>query len=146
MRFIITTLAMVLLSATSCKTARTQTTEENKKVEKNEVVEQSVADENLCRIRVTLGSVASGINRNAKIAFEKYVGEYETQTGKKLAHEIVLWGMEGERDYCFKLTELNKKEQAQFISGLQEVAQANQQLFLVENIESRKPRQAPPGY
>lgn len=141
MRFIITLLVTALLSGASCKTTKNKSATSNSQTpEKNE----QVSADRLCRVRVTFGSIASGINRESKIAFQQYVGNYEERTGKKLAHEITLWGMEGERDYCFKLSELSKKEQQEFIEGLYALSKEKQQLFISENIEARQPRQAPP--
>lgn len=133
----------LLFSATiftmSCKTAKNTPKTDISTTEKNEVS----AIENLCRLRVSFGSIASGIDGESKAVFQDFVKKYEEKTGKKLAHEITFWGMEGERDYCFKLPELNAKEQSQFINDLKEAVKGKKQIFINENIEARQPRQAP---
>lgn len=130
---------MVLFSFVACKTAKNQTSANTPTAEYNEVP----ANENLCRLRVAFGSIASGINRESKAAFQDFLNKYEEKTGKKLSHNVTFWGMEGERDYCFKLSELNAKEQSQFISDLRDAVKDKKQIFINENIEARQPRQAP---
>lgn len=129
-----------LCLAASCKTAKNQSSQESK----TETKKETAANENLCRVRVSFGSIASGINRESMLAFQKYLGDYKEKTGKELSNTVTNWGMEGERDYCFKLLELSKKQQQEFIDGLLALSKEKQQLFVLENVEPRQPRRPPP--
>ena len=63
------------------------------------------------RLVISFQSPANGIDKDADAKLTNYIANY----GKVLAIEKVYWGMEGERDYCFKLSELSKNEQGKFI-------------------------------
>ena len=115
--FLITILLLV-----SCKTAKTQ----------------EVSTSNLCRLRLTFGSIGSGINTNAYKQFQQFVGNYEKKKGKKLEYETVHWGMEGETDYCFRLSDLKLKEQKKFVADMKKAISDHKWIFFTENVELRQ--------
>ena len=63
--------------------------------------------------------------------------EYEKEKAVQLAKEVVRWGREGELDYCFKLSELSKEDQEDFVSGIKPLAGGSKQTVVVENAPCR---------
>ncbi|HEY0261531.1 MAG TPA: hypothetical protein VGB95_00785 [Chitinophagales bacterium] len=89
---------------------------------------------------MTFGSIGSGTNSNAYKQFQQFISNYEKKKGKKLEYESVHWGMEGETDYCFKLSDLKPEEQKKFIAEIKKAISDHKWIFFTENIE---PRQVP---
>ena len=56
----------------------------------------------------------------------------------QLSYETTNWGREGEVDYCFKLTELDKKKQKLFIIETKEILKTSSLVRYKENITCRQ--------
>ena len=70
------------------------------------------------RLVISFFSIGEGVNLKVNEEFEKFISAYSP----KVKHELVAWGREGEKDYCFKLTELSSVQQEEFIRKAKEVA------------------------
>jgi hypothetical protein len=92
------------------------------------------------RFNISFISIGSGTDRKAKEQFTKFVSEFEERNNTKLSYETVSWGREGEHDYCFKLTELNTKQQEKFITGLKELLKNSTLVRYNENVPCKKKR------
>ena len=75
-----------------------------------------LTSDSLYRFSISFFSKGSGTDRIARGEFEIYLENYNKKKNKKLHYETTNWGREGEVNYCFKLTELKKKEQEKFIA------------------------------
>ena len=70
---------------------------------------------------VSFISIGTGPDRKAKSKYDQYLIQYEQKNKIKLSYEIIPWGKEGEFNYCFKINELDKKQQEVFIAETKEV-------------------------
>ncbi len=86
-----------------------------------ETTSTTTTTESNYRFNVSFISIGAGTDVNAKIQFEQYFADYEQKNKVKLGYEITPWGKEGEVDYCFQLSALNKKKQDQFIAKTKEL-------------------------
>jgi len=75
----------------------------------------------LYRLSVSFISIGAGTDKKARQDYDQYLIQYEQKNKIKLSFKITPWGREGEKDYCFKLNELNKKQQEVFIAETKEV-------------------------
>lgn len=84
------------------------------------------------RLIVSFISKGAGTDLEKRTAFLKYVESHP----KKPAYKTVVWGREGEVDYCFNLSELSsKKEIDSFIADVKKIAAASDMVFISENAE-----------
>jgi len=79
------------------------------------------AIDTLYRFSVSFISIGAGTDKKARQDYDQYLTQYEQKNKIKLSYKITPWGREGEKDYCFKLNELNKKQQEVFIAETKEV-------------------------
>ncbi|MES2133094.1 MAG: hypothetical protein V4506_12140 [Bacteroidota bacterium] len=107
----------------SCKSQKNTTT--------TAATTDSAADskEQTYRLIVSFTSKGAGVNAEKRTAFLAYVESHP----KKPANKAVLWGREGETDYCLSLKELSKKEQTDFINDVKKVVSGSDQVILSEN-------------
>ena len=80
-------------------------------------------------IIVSFTSRGTGANSTQREAFLDYVKKHP----KNIQYKTVLWGREGESDYCFKLIELTKSEQKEFISEVKKIVAGNDLIQVTED-------------
>jgi hypothetical protein len=85
------------------------------------------------RMIVSFTSKGAGTSAEKREAFLKYVDSHP----KKPAYKTVLWGREGETDYCLTLNELSKKEQAGFVEEVKKAMAGSDQVIISENAVSQ---------
>ncbi len=85
------------------------------------------------RFNVSFISIGAGTDTKAKKQFDQYLSDYEQKNKVKLEYEITPWGREGEVDYCFMLTALDKKSQEQFILETKAVLKSSSLVRYSEN-------------
>ncbi|MEI6879916.1 MAG: hypothetical protein WCK82_01055 [Bacteroidota bacterium] len=90
------------------------------------------------RFSVSFISIGSGIDKQSKHKYDQYITEYEQKNKLQLSYETTNWGREGEVDYCFKLTELDKKKQKLFIIETKEILKTSSLVRYKENITCRQ--------
>lgn len=90
------------------------------------------------RFSVSFISIGSGIDKQSKHKYDQYITEYEQKNKLQLSYETINWGREGEVDYCFKLTELDKKKQKLFIIETKEILKTSSLVRYKENITCRQ--------
>lgn len=90
------------------------------------------------RFNISFISTGTGVDRNAKRQFVKYINEFGQKHNVTVKYESISWGKEGETDYCFKLSELNKELQNEFIVGLKDVLKDSKRIRYNENTPCRK--------
>lgn len=115
--------AGLLISTVCCKSKKETTTSSSSSLTETKAVEQTY------RIIVSFISKGTGVDRPKVESFLKYV---ETHP-KKPVYEKIQWGREGEMDFCFLLTELNKSEAATFIETIKTEMKSSDMVFVTEN-------------
>lgn len=93
----------------------------------------STSSEQSYRIIVSFTSKGAGTSAEKREAFLKYVESHP----KKPAYKEVLWGREGETDYCLTLSELSKKEQVTFVEEVKKAMAGSDQVIITENAVSQ---------
>lgn len=123
--------AIVSLGCLSCK-AKKETT----KTETPQIIEtkQTTNTDMTYRLIVSFISKGAGPDRSKQTALLAYVEAHP----KKPAYKTVLWGREGETDYCFSLSELQTKaEMNSFLENVKKIAAGSDMMQLSENVVSQ---------
>ena len=81
------------------------------------------------RFIVSFISVGSGADNQAISKLEKIASDYKGNP----QFEVVSWGREGEKDYCFSLNQMNSTEQTQFIEKVKMEFKGNSLVQFREN-------------
>ena len=92
------------------------------------------------RLSVSFISIGAGTDKKAKQQYDQYIIQYKQKNKIKLNYEIVNWGREGEIDYCFKLSELNKNQQDLFVTETKETLKSSSLVRFKENTTCRQKR------
>ncbi len=123
--------AIVSLGCLSCKAKKETTKTETPPItENNQTIDNAVT----YRLIVSFISKGAGLDRSKQEAFLAYVEAHP----KKPAYKTVLWGREGETDYCFSLSELQTKaEMNSFFENVKKIAASSDMMQLSENVESQ---------
>lgn len=90
----------------------------------------------ICRLVVSFISKGEGTDGKKIEALETYSNNHK----KKPVYNVQPWGREGERDYSFKLTELSKSEQIDFIVNVKKLMAGSDMANVQENIVPHQPR------
>lgn len=127
----LTSLIFLLISFllfTDCKTK--SKTESQSGINNNAAKEVKIT----YRLVVSFISHASGIDGEKYDAIEAYLKKHP----KKPKYDVLLWGREGERDFCFHLKEFKSDEQSGFIDELKKLAVGSERVQFHENVERVK--------
>ena len=89
------------------------------------------------RLIISFNSPGNGIDYKAKKEIDGFISSYEKERGVPLAKEEIHWGKEGELDYCFKLSELAKEDQEDFVSRIKSLVRKSKRIGIVENAPCR---------
>jgi hypothetical protein len=89
------------------------------------------------RLIISFSSPGNGIDYKAKKEIDERISSYEKEKGVPLAKEEIHWGREGELDYCFKLVELSKEDQEEFVSRIKSSVKKSKRTGIVENAPCR---------
>ena len=81
------------------------------------------------RLIISFFSPGNGIDHKMN---KKYT-EFIANNYPKLVYQSTPWGKEGERDYCFSLTELKQAEIDQFVKESKEMLAASNRVHIYEN-------------
>ena len=126
-------LGSLLIALSSCKqskeTASINTT--------NEVIKETTQKADsfpaTSRLVLTFFSPASGVDIKSVNRFEEFIGEFAGEKGINIDYEKTHWGREGETDFCLELTELDPKQQADFVSKTRILMESAEHLNIYEN-------------
>ena len=84
------------------------------------------------RLIVSFKSKGAGTPSDQRAAFLNYVDNHP----QKPAYQTILWGREGETDYCFDLTELSsKKDLVAFLDQVKKITSGSDLIDISENAE-----------
>lgn len=112
-------LLIISLWTFTCKSSQKSNQVKTQKQKKDSVPSANSvteSDTNKYRITVSFYSKGNGTDSKMKEKYKKFIQEFEQIKEKKIIYDITIWGEEGETDYCFKLSELDIKDQAQFVN------------------------------
>ncbi len=120
--FILASIISLALTSISCKTSKESTA--------GSATENS-GDFKTQPFRLILSFISrgAGTNSDQKTAVLAYIEAHP----KKPLSKKVIWGREGEADYCFTLKELTKKEQTEFISHIKKLTEGGDLIIISEN-------------
>ncbi|MBC7694500.1 MAG: hypothetical protein H7141_03545 [Burkholderiales bacterium] len=124
--------SLVTLACISCKAKK----EATKISEAPQVTETKQAPETtiIYRLIVSFISKGAGLDRTKQSALLAYIDSHP----KKPAYSSILWGREGENDYCFTLSELQTKaEITSFIENVKKIAGGSDMMQISENVVSQ---------
>ena len=118
---------LMLISFVACNTTKkVQTKSETKAT-------ATATNTNTYRFGVSFYSIGTGIDGAARDQMLEYIASFEQKNKLKLLMEKFAWGREGEVDYCFKLSELDKKKQDQFVTEIKKVLRKSTRIHYKEN-------------
>ena len=89
---------------------------------------QDAAAENY-RLVVSFYSIGGGTDGAAHQKFKQFLENFKPQVN----FEYTPWGREGEKDYCFKLSELSPEKQQQFVAEAKKAVSGSERVHVVEN-------------
>ena len=118
---ILASIFVFALTTLSCKT--------NKQNTSSAAESSESAKEQKYRLIISFASKGSGAGSTERDAITNYI----TSHPKKPAFKNVMWGREGESDYCLTLKELSKKDQVDFVNQVKKLSGSNTLIFITEN-------------
>lgn len=122
--------SLVSLACISCKSKK----EATKTADSSATTTSTTAPDapKTYRLIVSFISKGAGADADKRTKFLAYVDGHPL----KPAYQTVLWGREGETDYCFNLTELSsKKDMIAFIEEVNKIASGSDMMKVSENAE-----------
>ena len=130
---LLTSVISLCLASVACKSNKSTTSSATSTPASSQNTETADnASEQTYRIIVSFTSKGAGTSAEKREAFLKYVESHP----KKPAYKEVLWGREGETDYCLTLSELSKKEQITFVEEVKKNMAGSDQVLITENAAS----------
>lgn len=84
------------------------------------------------RLVVSFISKGAGAKSNKREELINFVKKHKKQP----KYTMIAWGREGETDFCFELTELNKKEQTKFVKSVKKMMKDSDLVIIYENTEN----------
>ncbi|MBI3517774.1 MAG: hypothetical protein HY062_00255 [Bacteroidetes bacterium] len=121
--------SLVSLACLSCKSKKDVT--KTSEATKTETTASADAPANY-RLVISFISKGGGPDHKKQEALLAYVNGHP----KKPAYKTVLWGREGENDFCFTLSELTKSEVTTFINEVKKIADGSDMMKIIENMPS----------
>jgi hypothetical protein len=137
MRYIIYMLVFITLLA--CHNAK-KATDKNTTIPISVNNVKSMEVDTNYRFSVSFISIGAGIDRKAKQEYDQFIVDFDQKNNVKLNYEVTSWGREGEVDYCFKLTELNKVQKDQFVAKSKETIKSSTLIRFRENMPCKEKR------
>ncbi len=125
MRFFI--IYIILIISTACSS-------------KQQAQSGTTIKDNEYTLSVSFISKGQGINRSKHQDFTNFIQKFNSQNNVNITPESYSWGREGERDYCFKLENLDSKIVQNFISESKELLKNSELVLYNENGQCRHKR------
>ena len=92
------------------------------------------------RYIISFISKGSGVDQKAKENLNTYIKNYNSKNNTNVSYDAIKWGREGEVDYCFQLSELNKDQQSNFIFETKELLKISDLIRFSENEKCKNQR------
>jgi hypothetical protein len=133
----------LMAGLTSCKpgnqASATSESADNKETTVS-VSNNSDSQSNTSRLIISFISIGEGTDFKAKDTMDVFLARYQDENKKTVKYESVPWGREGEVDFCFKLSELNSKEQKKFVEDIRAKLKFSELVQVSENQPCRQRR------
>jgi hypothetical protein len=81
------------------------------------------------RLVVSFISIGAGTDYKAKEEYDKLISDHP----KKPKYDETHWGREGEVDYCFTLSEMEPRDQDDFVKRTKDLLGTNKLVIITEN-------------
>ncbi len=120
----------ILIFAVACGTGLSFSFGKAAHVSRQRAMQTQPAKEEKYRLVVSFVSKGAGTDGEKRKKFLEFVDTH----AKKPVYKTVIWGREGESDYCFNLHELSKKEQAEFVSEVKKITAGSEIIFVDEHM------------
>jgi len=127
MKYLLYLIVAVLIVA--CTTSK-KSTDNNKHITS---VKDTIDPETADHFVVSFISIGQGTDHFARQQFTDFITMYEQKNKIKLIYKSTYWGKEGEMDYCFALSKLEKKQQEAFITETKEILKNSSLVRFIEN-------------
>ncbi len=125
--------SLISLACISCKSKKeTAKTTEPAKTETTATATSTADAPVNYRLVLSFISKGAGPDHKRQEAIMAYVNNHP----KKPVYKTVLWGREGESDFCFTLSELNKTETASFINEIKKIVGDTDMIKVTENAQN----------
>lgn len=111
----------------------------SKHITKKETSKKVVREKIFCRFYISFYSIGSGIDGKGKTELVNFINEFGARHHTAIQYNVLPWGKEGETDFCFTLSNLNKKQRKHFIADCKILLSSHKHLRFGEN-EYRKMR------
>ncbi|MEP7169751.1 MAG: hypothetical protein ABI855_10320, partial [Bacteroidota bacterium] len=82
---------------------------------------------------VSFISIGEGTDQHGKEILDSFLNEWATNHKQEIGYQTFQWGREGEVNFCFSLSELNEKQQMEFINGIKEKFKGHDLIKFTEN-------------
>ncbi len=102
--------------AFACKNQEKTTENNTKKMNQSQ---------NTYALVVSFISIGQGVDQKAIEQFNQLIADIEQKKQVKINYEKIPWGREGEVDYCFNLSELDKETRQLFLTKTDELLSKN---------------------
>lgn len=123
--FFLVAIVSLALPTFSCKSKKEATGSSASSATSSEMKKETY------RLIVSFISKGAGTDSELRPKFLSYVEQHP----KKPKFEMIKWGREGEGDYCFTLSELNSKEQKEFVTEIKTMMGKSDMVHIAENSE-----------
>jgi len=124
---------ILLFAFFSCKQSKEAATSDISEPVVAELTQKTDSFPATSRLVLTFFSPASGVDIKSVNRFEEFIGEYAGEIGINIDYEKTHWGREGETDFCLELSELDAKQQADFVSKTKILMEKAEHLNIYEN-------------
>lgn len=128
-----TTPAPVTASAPAPSPATVQSTVSQAPLDEVIMTDQDKVNGNFYRLIVSFISIGEGTDRQGRETLDGVLADWKTKKGKEITFESVAWGREGENDFCFRINNLNEKEQQMFVSDMKTAFKGRSLVQITEN-------------
>lgn len=128
-----TTPTPVTASAPAPSPATVQSTVSQAPLDEVIMSDQDKVNGNFYRLIVSFISIGEGTDRQGRETLDGVLADWKTKKGKEITFESVAWGREGENDFCFRINNLNEKEQQMFVSDMKTAFKGRSLVQITEN-------------
>ena len=85
------------------------------------------------RLIVSFISKGQGVDKTTFNAFESLIVTFNEKNNVKLVYDKYTWGKEGEFDCCFKMNDVKKGKQEDFVTAVKNVTKNSTSVIIKEN-------------
>lgn len=127
----------IVISVAFFGTLSCQTAKQSKKQGETTSPNISIESEN-DNYRFIASFISKGAGKDSKLlkSYISFISYYEKRNNLSLSKDVIVWGREGEKDICFKLSELSSEKQIEFINQSKALFNNSDLVIFSENSKS----------